>query len=142
MPSQRWKSRLLPGSLLIGFLAWMSVVCVSIANEPPEGSSSDTSLGTDVAEAVQAGDANRLQNLFHRDTVGDAYAQSLLDRLRDAEAANLSVRLESDGGAKLLVLGGHTAGRAICIPWKAKESDGRWYVDGTPVVRATSCSPK
>lgn len=139
MTGKRWKSRLLPAALIAGFIAWMTVVCVSIANEPPEGSASAHGLRSDVIQAVRAQDADRLQNLFHKDTVADDYAKSLLSRLKEAESSETDLTLHAEDQKEFLVLKGTSTDGAVCVPWQVTEEDGRWYLDGTPPLVPTGC---
>ncbi|MET9513158.1 hypothetical protein ABZX62_32740 [Streptomyces flavidovirens] len=140
MTGKRLKSRLLPAVLIAGFIAWMTVVCVSIANEPPEGSPSAKGLRSDVARAVQAQDADRLQNLFHKDTVSDDYAKRVLSRLKEAESSDTDLTFHEEDQKQFLVLKGTSTDGAVCVPWQVTEEDGRWYLDGTPPLTAPSCN--
>jgi hypothetical protein len=138
--AKRWKARLLPAVLIAGFVTWMTAVCVSIANEPPEGAGSLKELRSNVGAAVHGQDADRLQNLFDKDTVSDDYAENLLRRLKDDQAVESAAPVvEEAQGKQLLVLKGTGAGGAMCVPWLAAEDDGRWYLDGTPPLRAAVC---
>ncbi|OEJ61864.1 hypothetical protein BGM19_31420 [Streptomyces agglomeratus] len=140
MTGKRWKTRLLPAFLIAGFVVWMTMVCVSIANEPPEGSASAQSLRGDVAQAVQDQDADRLQNLFHPDTVADGYATALFERLKEAESSDVSPTLRTEDQQQVLVLKGTSADGAVCVPWQVTEEDSRWYLDGTPPLNAHFCN--
>ncbi len=118
----------------------MTVVCVSIANEPPEGSASANGLRSDVVQAVQGQDADRLQNLFHKETVADDYAKSVLSRLKEAESSDTDLTLHEENQKQFLVLKGKSTDGAVCVPWLVTEEDGRWYLDGTPLLTAPSCN--
>ncbi|MGX1885490.1 hypothetical protein [Streptomyces sp. NPDC055287] len=140
MTGKRWKTRLLPAVLIAGFVAWMTVVCVSIADEPPEGSASAKGLMGDVAQAVRDQDVDRLQNLFRKNTVAGDYAKSLLNRIEEAESRDIAPVLRERDQKPFLVLKGTSVAGPVCVPWAVTHEDGRWYLDGTPPLTAPSCS--
>jgi hypothetical protein len=125
-PRQPRRKNFLAALLLLGLLAWLIAILVSLAGEPPEGSSSPDALRSDVAAAVRERDADRLQNLFAEDTVADGYAEALLDRVDDA--APLSAALRTAGGGRLLAL----EAPGVCLSWSLAHRDDRWFLDGVP----------
>jgi hypothetical protein len=114
------------------------MVCVGIYNEPPQGAATVEGLSRDVREAMRQQDADRLQNLFAKDTVADDYAENLLDRLGAARMADRATpTLAEVSGDQALVL--RDAGQAICMPWLVTKDHDRWYLDGVPPVSPAFC---
>ncbi|MGW7416378.1 hypothetical protein [Streptomyces sp. NPDC054863] len=133
-PARPRKQQFLVTLLLLGFALWITGICVSIAHEPPEGSPSARALRDDVAASVRDQDADRLQNLFLKDSAADAYAQDLLDRLKDSRLEGAPVTLESAHDRRFLRIMGAAPGGPGCVAWEITQQDDRWYVDGIPPV--------
>ncbi|MFJ6698134.1 hypothetical protein ACIQM4_18975 [Streptomyces sp. NPDC091272] len=136
-PVRPRKQQLLVTLLFLAFALWITGICVSIAHEPPEGSRSAHALRDDVAASVREQDADRLQNLFLKDSVADEYAQDLLDRLRAAGPGNAPVTLESFHGGQFLRIKGTAPAGPVCVAWQITQQDDAWYVDGIPPVTGT-----
>ncbi|CAM5461605.1 hypothetical protein GCM10010329_32570 [Streptomyces spiroverticillatus] len=143
-PAVPRKKPVLLALLLLGFALWITGICVSIAHEPPEGSPSADTLRTDLTEAVRDRDADRLQNLFAPDTVGDDYAETLLPRLTDAGVTNPPATRQAAADGDFLHLKIHpkaTApdGRPTCLTWQVTQADDRWYADGVLPLTPPAC---
>lgn len=136
-PARPRKKQLLATFLLLGFALWITGIFVSIAHEPPEGSPSADALRDDVAASVRAQDADRLRNLFLKDSVADEYAQGLLDRLKESRPEGVPVTLESVGDRQFLRLKGAAAEGPVCVAWQVEQQEGRWYADGIPALTGT-----
>lgn len=143
MPAQRmqtWKKRSILGACLAVFLGWIVWICVAITNEPAEGADSLTALRDDARTAVQGEDAEHLQRLFDEDSVADDYAETFIDRLKDADALNADLVLEKrEKTSYLVVKGNNRDGAAVCTPWMVTTKDSRWYLDGTPPTAGDLC---
>ncbi|MFE7775382.1 hypothetical protein ACFU5O_16075 [Streptomyces sp. NPDC057445] len=136
-----WKTRLAPLVLVAGFVVWLTVVVVAISNEPPGGAPSVSALRSGVHETLRDQDADGLQRLFVSDTVGDGYAGTFIDHLRQAQPdGEVTTRLEEANGSRYLVLKGSSASGALCTAWPTVQKDGRWYLDGSPPVTSTPCN--
>ncbi|MEU9115115.1 hypothetical protein AB0D04_25840 [Streptomyces sp. NPDC048483] len=122
------------------FCGWLAFLCISINNEPPNGSSSLNSLRDDLGKAVQEQDADRLQLLFEPDNLADTYAERYVEQLKAAKARGLRPVVEQLHGDRYVVIKGHGSHGVICTPWAVTAKESRWYLDGTPPIAGTVCT--
>ncbi|WP_158889192.1 hypothetical protein [Amycolatopsis anabasis] len=114
--------------------AWLVLVTVLIARQPDAGVSSPDELRGRFESALNAFDAQQLEDLVDYPPNGaEDFTKSYVDELRSAGAHDVVVTLAPDARVAR-VTGKRADGSAFSFAVTVREHDGRWRLELTPPI--------
>jgi hypothetical protein len=117
------------------FVAWVTIIIVSIRNEEPAGESTLAGLSAAVERALWNGDDGELSRLVDAGGAGEDYAKNYLERLGRAHPREIRATVFRSGDDSTIAAVAEMAdGTTVCSTWSAMRTGGRWVLDAAPAV--------